>query len=299
MGPTAFRCRRGRSLRFRIGVRSSVAFSLALFGACAPAAPEPGVDTTGPRIVAMVPSLSELVIAMGAGAHLVARTDHDTDPASSHLPSVGGGLDPSLEVLVALDVDVVLTTSARETAALAQRLGDLGIETRVLPTNTLEDVFAAIESLGALLDVEEAADSLSRSLKDGLTEVSERVAGLPAVTALYVVWYDPPMTTGGGTFIDDLMGVAGGANVFADLPAAWPNVGFESIVARNPDVVLWPAGEAEDLVGFVQSLPGWRDLPAVRAGRVAFVDARALNRPGPGLVESARVLARALHPEVF
>lgn len=276
-----------------------MAFSLALLGACAPAGREPGVDATGPRIVAMVPSLSELIIAMGAAEHLVARTDHDTHTASSHLPSVGGGLDPSLEVLVSLDVDVVLTTSARETAALAQRLGRLGIGTRVLPTNTLQDVFAAIDSLGALLDVEEAADSLASSLKAGLTEVSERVAGLPTVTALYVVWHDPPMTTGGGTFIDDLMEVAGGANVFADLPAAWPNVGFESIVARNPDVVVWPAAGAEDPLGFVQSLPGWRDLPAVRAGRVAFVDAGALNRPGPGLVESARVLARALHPEVF
>jgi len=247
----------------------------------------------------MVPSLNELVIAMGGGEHLVARTDFDTHPVSLTLPSVGGGLDPSLEVLVSLGVDVVLTTSTRETAALGTRLQGLGIETMVLPTNTLEDVFSAVAALGDLLDMPEAADSLARALEDGLAEVAESVAGLPVVSAMYVVWYDPPMTTGGGTFIDDLIGIAGGANVFADLPAAWPSVGFETIVDRNPDVVIWPAGEGGDPLAFARSLPGWRDLPAVREGHLAFVDAGSLNRPGPGLVESARVLARALHPGVF
>lgn len=299
MGPTASCRRRGRGLRFRLRFRGSMAFALALLGACTTGTREPAVDVAEPRVVAMVPSLSELIIAMGGGDHLVARTDHDTHPGSAHLPSVGGGLDPSLEVLVSLDVDVVLTTSARETAALSERLESLGIETMVLPTNTLSDVFAAVVALGELLEMGSAADSLAQALTTGLAEVSERVAGLPTVTALYVVWHDPPMTTGGGTFIDDLIGIAGGRNVFADLPDGWPNVGFESIVARNPDVVVWPAGNGDDPLEFVQSLPGWRDLPAVRAGRVAFVDASALNRPGPGLVASARVLAQALHPGVF
>ncbi len=244
----------------------------------------------------MVPSLSELIVAMGGTARLVARTDHDTHPGTSHLPSVGGGLDPSLEVLVSLDVDVVLTTSARETAALTERLEALGVETLVLPTNTLADVFSAVEALGTLLEMPGAADSLTRVLDDGLTAVAEGVAGYPPVSAMYVVWYDPPMTTGGGTFIDELIDIAGGSNVFGDLPAAWPNVGFESIVARDPDVVIWPQSTGGASLDFVQSLPGWRDLPAVREGRVAFVDAGAMNRPGPGLVESARVLARALRP---
>jgi iron complex transport system substrate-binding protein len=299
MGPTAVGRRPGRSVSSWVGFRSVLAFSVALVGACAPVAQDPDRQDPGLRVVALVPSLSELMIGIGAGGHMVARTDHDTHPGSSHLPSVGGGLDPSLEVLVSLDVDVVLTTAARETAALAERLDRLGIETRVLPTNTLGDVFSAIDSLGAWLGAEGAAHSLARTLEVGLAETSERFAGLPLVTALYVVGYDPPMTTGGGTFIDDLLRVAGGANVFADQSAAWPTVGFESIVARNPDVVVWPAGGAENPLDLVQSLPGWRDVPAVQAGRVAFVDAGALNRPGLGLVESAHVLARALHPGAF
>lgn len=299
MGPTASRRRGARSVRFgRLFSGSAIPF-LALLGACTPDAPERAVDGSSPRIVAMVPSLNELVIAMGGGEHLVARTDYDTHPVSLELPSVGGGLDPSLEVLVSLDVDVVLTTSTRETVALGERLRNLGIETIVLPTNTLDDVFAAVAALGSLLDMRPEADSLARSLESGLAQVSARVAGRDAVSALYVVWYDPPMTSGGGTFIDDLIGVAGGSNVFSDLAAPWPSVGFESIVERNPDVVIWPAGKGGESLDFVRSLPGWRDLPAVREGRVAFVDAESLNRPGPGLVESARVLAQALHPDLF
>jgi len=250
-------------------------------------------------MVAMVPSLSELVLAMGAGGHLVARTDHDTHPSLLGLPSVGGGLDPSLEALVAADVDLVLTTSGRDAPALSARLEGLGIRTEVLPTNTLDDVFDAVARLGELLAVDAGADSLARALRDGLDTVRTRVANEPVVPVLYVVWHDPPMTTGGGTFIDDLIGVAGGANVFGDLPSGWPGVGFESIVERDPHVVIWPSGDVPDPLGFVRSLPGWRDLPAVREGRVTFVDAESMNRPGPGLVRSAEVLARALHPVAF
>jgi iron complex transport system substrate-binding protein len=213
---------------------------------------------------------------------------------------VGGGLDPSYEALVGLDVDVVLMTVAREAAAMEGRLETLGIRMVTLPTNTVDDVYAAIDRIGTLIDRERAADSLAAGIRAGLASLEAELADTEPVDVLYVVWSDPPMTSGGGTFVDELIRRAGGRNVFDDAPAEWPAVGFESIVARDPEVVIWPRGEdGAGTVERIRAMPGWRDVPAVQAGHVVFIDAASFNQPGPGLVDSARRLAEALHPEAF
>ena len=85
-----------------------------------------------------------------------------------------------------------------------------------------------------------------------------------------------------------------------EAPIRWPSVGYESIVRRNPSILIWPRGEASDLtLDVVREMPGWRDLEAVQAGRVVFVDSDLFNRPGPELGDAAEALARALHPGVF
>jgi iron complex transport system substrate-binding protein len=306
----------GRATRGSRGVRSCRAVTVAtvlcagvLSAACrgserpdeAPSTREEGsLGVTRPRIVSLVPSLTEIVVALGASDQLVARTDFDTHAELVALPSIGPGLDPSLEALVGLDVDIVLMTVAREGRALGDRLDAIGIEMITLPTDEIEDVYAAIDRLARLVGMESRGTALEAEIRSGLGEVEAAVGGRPRVDVLYVVWADPPLTSGGGTFVDALIRAAGGRNVFEDAPLPWPTVGFESIVDRDPDVVIWPDGDLETgTLPYVQGLPGWRDVPAVREGRVVFVDATTFNRPGPGLVASARELARALHPESF
>ena len=127
-----------------------------------------------------------------------------------------------------------------------------------------------------------------------------RSAGRAAVSVMYVIWSDPPMTTAAGSYVDELITIAGGRNVFADAPMRWPSVGYESIVRRNPSVLVWPRGATSELtVELIRDMPGWRDLEAVQSGRIVFVDSDRFNRPGPDLAQAAADLARALHPEVF
>lgn len=250
------------------------------------------------RVVALVPSLAEIVVALGGTEHLVARTDYDTHPAILDLPSIGGGLDPSVEALVGLEVGVVLMAGGRDTPALGEQLEALGIRAIPFSTETVADIHASAIRLGDLLGLHTEADSLSRAIETGLDAVRQSVEGRPRVPAMYVVWSDPPMTAGPNTFIDDLIDIAGGRNVFGDVELPWPTVGFESIVDRAPDVVLWPQGEVTvENVEQLARTPGWRDVPAVQAGKVALVDANLFNRPGPGVVEAARTLANILHPD--
>jgi len=255
---------------------------------------------TATRVVSLVPSLAELMVTIGAGDLIVARTDYDTHPALLPLPSVGGGLDPNLEALVDLEVDVVLMPEGQEMPALAARLGDLGISAVGFRTETVADLYDSIDRLGALVGRPDEAESLVREIVTGLAEVEAQVAGRPTVSVMYVIWSDPPMTTSAGSYVDELITIAGGRNVFADAPTRWPSVGYESIVRRNPSVLIWPRSEASDLTfDAIREMPGWRDIGAVQSGSVVFVDSDRLNRPGPDLALAAADLARALHPAVF
>lgn len=258
------------------------------------------VPLTATRVVSLVPSLAELMVTIGAGDLIVARTDYDTHPAVVPLPSVGGGLDPSLEALVQLEVDVVLMPEGQEMPALAARLGDLGISAVGFRTETVADLYDSIDRLGALVGRPDEAQALARDIATGLAEVEARVSDRPAVSVMYVIWSDPPMTTAGGSYIDELITIAGGRNVFADAPTRWPSVGYESIVRRNPSVLVWPRGATSDLtLDVIREMPGWRDLEAVQSGRVVFVDSDRFNRPGSDLALAAADLARAFHPDAF
>jgi iron complex transport system substrate-binding protein len=254
----------------------------------------------GEQVVSLAPSLNELILALGAGEYLTARTDFDTHPDLMGLPSIGAGLDPSLERMVGLGIDVVLMPGGRDAAALGARLGSLGIKAHTLPTNTVADLYQAIVRLGELFEAPFAADSLSRWMKEEIDEITERVKDRAPVSVMYVVAPDPPVTTGDGTFIDELIRIAGGRNVFSDSGLQWPSVGFESVVSRDPEYVVWPTGEywGESLEA-LQSAPGWKDVPAVRRDRVLFVDGDLFSRPGPRFPEAARTLAMALHPDAF
>lgn len=252
------------------------------------------------RALSLVPSFAEIAVAIGAADQFVARTDFDTEPMLQALPSVGGGLDPNLEAMVDLEVGLVLLPEGRDMPAIAQQFEALGIETMAFPTQSIDDLHTTIQRLGEVFGAAAAADSLSESIAASLSEVRERVGTRTPVPVMYVVWSDPPMTTGGGTFIDEVITIAGGRNVYADALLEWPTVGYESIVERNPRYILWPEGSiSAENVETLEAMAGWAEVPAIQEQRVVFIDGDLFGRPGPNVVQAARDLAAALHPDAF
>lgn len=251
------------------------------------------------RVIAVLPSVNELLLAMGAGARIVARTDYDDDPSLAELPSIGGGLDPSLEALLVLRPELVVTWGGRAHDALRNRLEAVGIETFGVGTQDTSEIFRSIHALGVLTGHEREADSLHGSLSAELAEVAGSVEGLSRPSVLYALSIDPPMTAGPHTYVSELIGVAGGRNVFADLANDFPSVGMEEIVRRDPDVLLLPTGArgAEARLAQLRRTPGWRDLRAVRDGRVVAISTELLDRPGPHMGEVARLMRDGFHPE--
>ena len=150
-----------------------------------------------------------------------------------------------------------------------------------------------------MLGRDSAAAALATSIRATLDGVRAAVAGRPARSVMFVVYPDPPMTAGPNTFIDQLIGVAGGRSIFSDLHASWPTVSMEEVLRRQPDLLIVPQGEFKaNAVEQFRQRPGWRDLDAVKHGRLATVPANLTQRPGANIGDAARALQLAIHPEI-
>lgn len=265
-------------------------------------------DVTAPRtrIVSLIPAVTETLVAIGAADRLVARTRYDDAPEVAALPSVGGGIDPSLEFLAALAPElVVLWASGGSGARLEDRLDEVGVEWYGAALETVEDFRRHAGNLGRLVGLAERADSMIAHMDEQLEGAAGSWAGGDPVKVVYVVQADPPMTVGPGTFLDSVLAAAGAVNAFGDLRGNWPLVSMEEVVRRDPDYVVVPvpgygtpaaAPDYRDPAAErLAARPGWSAVPAVSAGRVISVDASLFGRPGPRMGEAALYLATRLH----
>lgn len=251
------------------------------------------------RVLSLLPSLTETIVALGAAETLVGRTRYDTLSALRRLPDVGGGLDPSVEAVLALRPDVVLGFASPHSphAALAAVLARHGVPTLLFAVEDTSDVWRAIARLGQLLGREAAAARLAARLRATFDSVRHAVAGRRRPRVAYLSGGTPPYTASDATFLGQLLELAGGDNVFPALERPWAPVSLEEVLRRRPEVIVVPAGSAPD-GATLRRLPGWRELPAVQAGRVVWIDADLLHRPGPNLGRLAWMLARAFHPDL-
>jgi len=242
------------------------------------------IATPVERIVALVPSASETLLLLGAGDQLVGRTDYDTAQVMADLPSVGGGLQPNLEILVTLEPDVVVAFAGESDVRTNQVLSEFGIPVLLVRPSRIDDVREMIRELGLLTGAEPQAADLIASLDGALSEVSAAAEALPAVRFAYLLGGTPPLAAGPETFLSELAEVAGGVNVLDDLGALYAPVSPEVLVDRPIDVILMTEGSQVDARILEDRrrarLPSWVELP------------------GPSLGEAAWEVARALHPEL-
>lgn len=250
------------------------------------------------RIVSLVPAATEILFALGAGDRLVGRTRYGVHPEGARrVPSVGEGVRPSTELVVAREPDLVILYAGEANRATVRELERLDLRTLAMEHDTFGDLYRAIERLGTVTDRSVRAARLTARLRCEISAVGSAVAGAPRPRVYYDVWGDPPITVGSDSYLDSLVSVAGGENVFGDLPGPSPRVSLEAIVARAPDVVLWPRTSSSAEGSRPGDRAGWTSLDAVAAGEVRSVDGDLLHRLGPRIGEAARELASALHPE--
>jgi iron complex transport system substrate-binding protein len=248
------------------------------------------------RIVSLLPAATETLVALGAGGTLVARTDYDDDPELAGLPSVGGGLTPSLEILASLRPDLVIAWEEAGAARIRPRLEALGIAVFALQTQDTAGILANVARFGHLLGREAAADSLGAEIRGQLAAVSASVPPGERPTVLYLIGIEPPLVAGPRLFIGEVLEAAGGRNAFFDVTAPSPQVSLEEIVRRSPAVVLVPSRDSAAVIARLRGAPGWRELLERGDTRVTVLPPDILHRPGPSIVPAAWLILRAIHP---
>ena len=260
------------------------------------------------RIISLIPAATEMLFAIGSGPQVVAVGSFDTYPPQvRRLPKIGALLDPDVEKMLSLKPDLVVVYASQDD--LKAKLTRAGIPIYAYRHAGLQDVPATIRSLGARTGHAADADAVASQIERGLDAIRAKVAGRPRPRTLLVFGRERLAlrgiyVSGGRGFLDDMLRVAGGENVFADVQQESLQATTEQILARRPDVILeiraassaWPYAERQAEVHTWSALGS---IPAVRNGRVQFLVDDRLVIPGPRIVEGTRLLAQALHPESF
>lgn len=247
------------------------------------------------RVVSLIPATTELLFAIGAGPLTVGRTKWcDYPAAAAGVPSVGDGITPNLEAVVATDPDLVVLYYSGQNGTAAARLRQLGVPAISVRSDLLADVPRLARLLGRLTDREQAADSLAEAFSAELAAASVPVPADPPSIFL-LVWEQPPMTVGQGSYLSELIERAGGVNAYADLSTSSAQISVESAAARNPDAILTLS---DTTPGFAHR-PEWQVVRAVRERRFVRIKGSEFSRPSPRAPAAIRELAfklRAVPP---
>ncbi len=262
------------------------------------------IDARPERIVSLSPAITEMIWALEAGDRQVARSEFCSYPPEvSELPAAGGFTADtvSIEALLELEPDIVFADSIH--APLAESLDELGITLYLMQPQGIKGVYANIVTVGYILDVPYKAFEVVTGINQQINAVERAVASLPPeerATVFYEVWDEPLMTTTPITFIGEVIEVAGGLNIFADLNEPWPTISAEAIVERNPDVILSPESHGSAMaINTLLERSGWDSVSAVANGEIYLMEDDPISRPGPRVGYAVRMVARALYPDLF
>ena len=253
------------------------------------------LDGPAQRVVTLSASDCEILYAIGAGEALVGRGEYcDYPPEVLEVPSVQSGAETNLEQILALQPQVLIMDAMAQPKEQVERLESAGVAVVVLNAQDIQGVYTAIELIGELTDRTEQAAFLIESMMTSFADIRKKAEGQAPGTIYFEV---SPLewglwAAGSGTFMDEAAGLMGLTNCFADVEG-WAPISEEQVLERDPDYILTIAmydGQGPTPEGEIASRPGWENIAAVRNWAILNLPNDELSRPGPRLVDGARML---------
>lgn len=264
---------------------------------------------TGPlapsmRVASLAPSNTEIVALLGQGDQLVGVDDWSDWPADEleGLARLGPDLQIDLDLLERIEPDLVLSsTSVPGMEPVVDGVAERGLEQLVLAPKSIEEIQEDVCRVAQALGCSRQGDQLARSMTDEIDRVQQATRGLERVRVLWEWWPKPVIVAGGPGWMSEVIELAGGTNVMAGAAEESVKITLEEASATEPDVLAlcWQGALASvQNPARVRARPGWRELRAVREGRILEMPEELFGRPGPRIVEGVRLLATELHPEL-
>ncbi|MFP4349890.1 MAG: ABC transporter substrate-binding protein [Desulfococcaceae bacterium] len=252
------------------------------------------------RVVALAPSITEIVFALDQEGRLVGATRFSDYPAAARkLTKVGSYVRLDLERITALAPDLCIAVKDGNPIEIVRRLEDLGIPVFAVDPRDLDSVMTAIDQIGRLLNAGDRADALVRDMEDRIDRIHRRAqAASRRPGVFFQIGIQPIVAVGTDTFIHKLIETAGGRNLTAgEVP--YPRLSREQVLALAPEVILITSmAREETFVRMKAEWARWTDLPAVRQGRIHLVDSDLFDRPGPRMVMGLELLFELIHPDL-
>ena len=249
------------------------------------------------RIVSIGPSNTEFLFALGAGERVVGTDDFSDEPAAATSKDHVGGVKVSLEKVVSLRPDLIIAVKFSD--GTIEALSQLNAAILVIDPQNAADVARSATLIGQAIGADGA--KLAREIQAQLDAVKAKTDAAPKLKVFHEVDASDPAkvyTVGPTSFIDDLIKIAGGTNVFASAKTAYPAVSSEEIIRSDPDVIVLGDALYGTSVESITSRPGWSGLSAVKNKRV-YAGLSVFSRPGPRLGQAAQEYAKLVHPELF
>jgi iron complex transport system substrate-binding protein len=274
--------------------------TLVFCAAVALAAGSPAARAIAPppdRIVSLSPSTTEILFALGAGPEVVGVSQFcDYPDAAARLPRVGSFLTPNVEAIAGLRPTLVVGLEISSNLREVRAVEAMGYPTLMVGDGTLADIRAAILTIGGRIGRAQQARDLVGALQANIDAVRDRLKDAPPRKVLMLVGHQPLVAVGPGTYLDELLKLAGGINIADQAVQAWPRLSIEYVIAEAPDVIL------DGQMGTDAGAPGgfwaqYRSIPAVANHRVYGYPQDLMLRPGPRVSESLAMLAAMIHPE--
>ncbi|MGB7068988.1 MAG: cobalamin-binding protein [Pyrinomonadaceae bacterium] len=243
------------------------------------------------RAISLAPSLTESIFAVGAGDKLVGVTTYCNFPSEAQsIQKVSDTQTPNIETIVALRPQVVFVSTASQLEAFMQTLEERNIAVFVTNSNSLEDVFQSVEQFGELFGTADQAEELVNTLNERLAAIKTKIAAEPSKSVFLQISKEPLFTAGKDSFLTELVAIAGGRSVTAEVPSGYPKLSKETALALNPEALI-----LSDSPDNQEPNDVFKNSPAIRNGRVYRINADIISRPGPRSIDALEEIARVLH----
>lgn len=254
------------------------------------------------RIISLAPSNTEILFALGLGDRVVGVTsfcDYPEEAKSKEI--VGDYSGHNLERIIELEPDLVLVYGPGDEEENII-LRDAGIKVLGFMSETMDEIMRDIEIIGKATGKKAEAEEIINSIKEKRDYILEKVKDAEEVTVFYEIWHDPLMGAGKGSFMDELITLAGGKNIAYDTDGAYPQYDLEQLIERDPQVYLASKDSDDKTIESIKLRPGYDAISAIKNDRIYLFkgnEANLVSRPGPRIGEALEVVAKAIHPELF
>jgi iron complex transport system substrate-binding protein len=252
------------------------------------------------RIVSLAPGITETLFALNLGDKVVGVTSFcDWPPEAKHKPQVGGFINPSIEKIVSLQPDLVIATADGNRKDTVQQLERVGLIVYVTNPSDTKEILASILHIGEITSSEKNARSIVGRLRKRLANVTAQTREKIKPRIFFQIGLDPVITTGRGTLINEVIGLAGGINIAGSDTARYPRYSAEGIMAGAPDIILFaPMAQDREFAAVKNYWQKFKEIPAVKNNKIYPVETDLISRASPRIIDALEKMALIFHPEI-